>query len=111
MSDSEVLKAVQDKFAGVQRYNTKDIRIVQRHSFLWGTMQTISFGRTDGTQKTVWAWEPEKKEGENGSTEPIRIMEDAEDVVSFVSLSGSEIKNRIEKRARGTFLAKFGPSK
>jgi hypothetical protein len=104
---TEILTAVRNRFAGVERYDTTDARIVQSKLFLWGEMHSIRFKRKDGSAKTVYVWEGERDKKTGVPADRIQIFEDTDEVVSFVSLYRSDISNRANKIARESFLAKI----
>jgi hypothetical protein len=70
-------------------------------------MHLVRFKRKDGSLKTVYAWEGERDRKTGALSESIQIFEDIDDVVSFVSLSRSDISSHANKLARESFLAKI----
>jgi hypothetical protein len=107
--ESPVTMTVKTRFADPGRYKVSDARVVEVKSFLWGKIHQVRFPRANGSEKTVYVWEPEVSTKAGDITEGLSILEDEEAIVSFVSLYQPQIIAKAGELAKRSLISKFGP--
>jgi len=80
-----VLDEIRRAFAGVPRYDLGTARVVETNPFLVGSLNTVVFKRTDGSEKTVYAWAPELDKETGKLRGDIRAFADTDKLIAFVS--------------------------
>lgn len=108
-SQEEIFTAIRTRFAGVDRYDLTNLLIIESKSFLWGSMNRVKIKRKDGSDKTVYVWEPESDKKTGKPTGNYEFFEDIDDLIPFVSFSQPAIADRAAKIAEGRFLSKVSP--
>jgi len=86
-----VLEAVNNRFAGVERFDLTTSRIVETKPFLLGTISRVNFKRRDGSDKTVYAYVPELDARSGKLRGGIELFENSDQLIPLVSIASTTL--------------------